>query len=60
MPGTPAPELQPAPGANTSAVVGLGKQAGAGHGAVVTMGPGEGSQCGSLWKRKVIFILTGT
>lgn len=32
-------------------------KAGPGHGAAVTMGPGEGSQCGTLGKRRGIFIL---
>lgn len=59
-PGTPAPELQPALDADTGAVFRLGKQAGPGHGAVVAVGPGEGSQCGTLWKGRVIFILNGT
>ena len=44
---------------DTGAAFVLGKQVRAGHGAVVSMGPGEGRRCGSLQKRRVIFFLKG-
>lgn len=57
---TSSPELQPTLDTDTGAVFGFGKQAGPAYGVVVTVGPGKGSQRGTLWNKRVIFILNGT